>query len=140
MRNIVQEVQNKYSFLNNILKNFWKSWLRSNSTLKWQLQNIKWKNSKAKPGCAYKPTEVIIITTEFYRKHSKISNLQIEQLANVITHGIWIFPSIIATIKLYERSKTSGQFLVSWVYGGALTMLFTVSTFFHCTFYCSNQK
>lgn len=58
MRNVIQEVQNKYSFLDNLLTKFWKSWIKSNLTFKLQLKNIKWKNAKAKPGCAYQPTEV----------------------------------------------------------------------------------
>ena len=56
--NIVQEVQNKYSFLDNLFRSLWKSFIKSNLSLKVQLQNIKWKNPKAKPGCAYQPTEV----------------------------------------------------------------------------------
>lgn len=58
MKSVIQEVQNKYSFLDNLLTNFWKSWIKSNLTVKLQIKNIKWKNVKAKPGCAYKPTEV----------------------------------------------------------------------------------
>lgn len=137
MRNVIQEVQNKYSFLDNLLTNFWKSWTKSNTTFKLQLKNIKWKNKKAEPGCAYKPTEV--------RQMKSIGAvnilfwLQIEQLANVITHGIWIVPAVICANKLFERSKTSSQYLVSWVYGGALTLLFTISTFFHCSCFCDNQ-
>lgn len=65
---------------------------------------------------------------------------QIEQVANVITHGIWILPALFAAIKLFERSSSSNQYLVSWVYGGALCMLFTVSTFFHCSCYCAEHK
>uniref|UniRef100_A0A1L8EDL9 Putative macrophage maturation-associated protein n=1 Tax=Haematobia irritans TaxID=7368 RepID=A0A1L8EDL9_HAEIR len=121
MRNVIQEVQNKYSFLDNLLTNFWKSWTKSNTSFKLQLKNIKWKNKKAEPGCAYKPTEI-------------------EQLANVITHGIWIIPAVVCANKLFERSKSSSQYLVSWIYGGALTLLFTISTFFHCSCFCDNQN
>ncbi|KAM7350224.1 monocyte to macrophage differentiation factor [Cochliomyia hominivorax] len=120
MKSIIQEVQNKYSFLDNLLTNFWKSWIKSNLTFKLQLKNIKWKNEKAKPGCAYKPTEI-------------------EQLANVITHGIWIIPALLCQYKLFERSKSSSQYLVSWVYGSALTLLFTVSSCFHCSCYCTDH-
>ena len=58
MKSVIQEVQNKYSFLDNLLTNFWKSWTKSNLTVKLQIKNIKWKNEKAKPGYAYKPTDV----------------------------------------------------------------------------------
>jgi len=65
---------------------------------------------------------------------------QIEQVANVITHGIWILPAVFAAITLFKRSSSASQYLVSWVYGGALCMLFTVSTFFHCSCYCAEHK
>ncbi|XP_037941040.1 monocyte to macrophage differentiation factor 2 [Teleopsis dalmanni] len=120
MSNIAKEVQNKYSFLNNILTSFWRTWIKSNSSFKAHIKSVNWKNEKPKTGYAYKPTEV-------------------EQLANVLTHGFCIVPSIIAALKLFERSKTPNQYLVSWVYGGALSMLFTISTFFHCSCY-SQQK
>lgn len=121
MNEFMQQVQNKYSFIDNILKNFWKSWIKSNLSLKLELKNIKWKNSRAKPGCAYVPTEI-------------------EQMANCITHGVWVIPSIMAGMSLVERSKTSSQMLVAWVYGTALGLLFCVSTFFHCSFYCDHKK
>ncbi|EDV99653.1 monocyte to macrophage differentiation factor [Drosophila grimshawi] len=121
MNNLVQDIQNRYSFLGNLFSHVWKCIIRSNLKLKLQLRSIQWKNAKAKPGCAYQPTEI-------------------EQVANVITHGIWIVPAVFAVIKLFERSNSSSQYLVSWVYGTALCMVFTVSTFFHCSCYCAEQK
>ncbi|XP_016938797.3 monocyte to macrophage differentiation factor isoform X1 [Drosophila suzukii] len=118
---LMQDLQNKYAFLENLFSKFWKSIIKSNSKLKLQLRNVKWKNAKAKPGCAYQPTEI-------------------EQVANVITHGIWILPAVFAAITLFKRSSSASQYLVSWVYGGALCMLFTVSTFFHCSCYCAEHK
>ncbi|KAL9872452.1 monocyte to macrophage differentiation factor isoform 2-T2 [Glossina fuscipes fuscipes] len=121
MNKIVQEVHNKYSFLNNLLTKLWRSWFKSNITFKLHLRNVRWKNDKATPDCAYQPTKI-------------------EQLANIITHGIWIIPAIVCANKLFERSKNSSQYLVCWVYGGALTMLFIISTFFHCSCFCTNHK
>ncbi|KAH8273444.1 hypothetical protein KR018_001583, partial [Drosophila ironensis] len=118
---LMQDLRKKYYFLEKLFGKFWKSIIRSNATLKLQLRNVQWKNAKARPGCAYQPTEI-------------------EQVANVITHGIWILPAVFAAIKLFERSTSASQYLVSWVYGGALCMLFTVSTFFHCSCYCAEHK
>lgn len=75
-----------------------------------------------------------------YSIQKKKRKKQIEQVANVITHGIWILPAVFAAIKLFERSSSASQYLVAWVYGGALCMLFTVSTFFHCSCYCAEHK
>lgn len=58
MNKIVQEVQNKYSFLNNLLTKLWRSWFKSNITFKLHLRNVRWKNDKATPDCAYQPTKV----------------------------------------------------------------------------------
>lgn len=55
---LMQDLQQKYSFLENLFSKFWKSIIKSNSRLKQQLRNVKWKNAKARPGCAYQPTEV----------------------------------------------------------------------------------
>lgn len=55
---LMQDLQHKYAFLENLFSKFWKSIIKSNSNLKLQLRNVKWKNAKAKPGCAYQPTEV----------------------------------------------------------------------------------
>lgn len=55
---LMQDLQQKYSFLENLFSKFWKSIIKSNSRLKLQLRNVKWKNAKARPGCAYQPTEV----------------------------------------------------------------------------------
>jgi len=73
-------------------------------------------NKKALPQEAYNPTPV-------------------EHAANVITHGIWVIPSILATVKLLERSHNGAQSVSALVYGGTLIFLFSVSTSFHCCFF-----
>lgn len=78
-------------------------------------------NKKALPKEAYCPTPV-------------------EHIANILTHGVWIFPSILATIELFQRSNTSAQLLSALVYGATLIFLFCVSTSFHCVFYCNKQQ
>lgn len=83
--------------------------------------STKWKNERAKGGEAYKPT-------------------QIEHIANIITHGIWVVPSIIFTLELMRRSATNDQFISAAVYGATLIFLFTVSTTFHFVFYCHGHR
>ncbi|XP_053676442.1 monocyte to macrophage differentiation factor [Anopheles nili] len=92
------------------------------TTLPWeQLKSIELKNPRAAPGCAYIPTKV-------------------EHIANIITHGTWVLPSVCAGFILYERSHTSAQTLAAIIYGVALTMLFFVSTCFHCVCYCNHNR
>lgn len=100
-------------------------WLKLRHDLKsvpWkQLRAIKMKNARAAPGCAYIPTKI-------------------EHIANVITHGLWVLPSVYAGLNLFFRSYTGAQMLSAIIYGIALTMLFFVSTFFHCVFYCNRNR
>lgn len=146
MQALMKNMQNRYSFLDNLFRYVWKSIIQFNYKLKLQLRNIRWKNAKAKPGSAYQPTEVgSIYICRMILQYIKVISFypprrQIEQVANVITHGIWIVPAIFAAIKLFERSNSYSQYLVSWVYGTALCMLFTISTFFHCSCYCVENK
>lgn len=86
-----------------------------------QLRHIKWMNKRAAPGCAYIPTEV-------------------EHMANVATHGVWVIPAVWAGLELFWRSSTATHQMVAFVYGTALAMLFTVSTFFHGVFYCKQHR
>ncbi|CAH1188370.1 unnamed protein product [Phyllotreta striolata] len=83
-----------------------------------KLKCIQWMNQPARPQEAYCPTPI-------------------EHVANILTHGIWIIPSITATIELIKRSKDNDQMLSALVYGATLIFLFTVSTLFHCVFYCN---
>lgn len=61
-------------------------------------------------------------------------------MANVVTHGIWIIPAVYCTLQLLWRSDTSSKIFVATVYGVALTLLFFISTFFHCMFYCNRNR
>jgi len=74
----MQDLQNKYAFLENLFSKFWKSIIKSNSKLKLQLRNVKWKNAKAKPGCAYQPTEVSSGLV-FFTPHSLTTHTSIVQ-------------------------------------------------------------
>lgn len=67
-------------------------------------------------------------------------SLQIEHIANVITHGLWIVPAIFAGMQLMWRSDNNTQKWVAIVYGSALTLLFAVSTTFHCVHYCHKNR
>lgn len=64
----------------------------------------------------------------------------VEHIANIITHAIWIFPSILGAIELYRRSESNSQTLSAFVYGFTLISLFSVSTSFHCLFYCHDKR
>lgn len=67
-------------------------------------------------------------------------SFQIEQIANVVTHGIWIIPALCCAIQLLWRSDNTSKIFVAMVYGISLILLFFVSTFFHCAFYCNNNR
>ncbi|XP_055612411.1 monocyte to macrophage differentiation factor 2 [Uranotaenia lowii] len=101
---------------------FWLKLRHDLTSMPWeQLRTVKMKNSRAAPGCAYIPTEV-------------------EHIANVITHGLWVLPSVYGGINLLWRSSSPAQVLAALIYGAALAMLFFVSTFFHCVFYCNRNR
>ncbi|KAK6187120.1 hypothetical protein SNE40_005213 [Patella caerulea] len=81
-------------------------------------------NKRAGPGQAYVPTDV-------------------EHVANVVTHGVWILPSLICGIWMLYLASTSAQYIAALIYGAALWSLFTVSTTFHTISYtgkCSSLK
>lgn len=85
------------------------------------LHDIRWMNEKARPNTAYNPTAI-------------------EHVANVITHGIWVGPSMMAGLALVQRANSWPQYWSAVIYGAALILLFTVSTFFHSVFYCSRNS
>ncbi|XP_017771291.1 PREDICTED: monocyte to macrophage differentiation factor 2 isoform X2 [Nicrophorus vespilloides] len=80
------------------------------------LKEVQWKNQKPKAREAYCPTEI-------------------EHIANVITHGVAIVPSILGTYELCYRSENFAQLISALLYGATLVFLFGVSTCFHCIFY-----
>ncbi|XP_050091235.1 monocyte to macrophage differentiation factor [Anopheles aquasalis] len=101
---------------------FWLKLRHDLRTLPWeQLRAVKLKNPRAARGCAYIPTEV-------------------EHIANVLTHGMWVLPSIYGGFHLYWRSYTVAQTLAAIIYGISLSMLFLVSTCFHCVCYCNHDR
>ncbi|KAL8616050.1 hypothetical protein ACOMHN_064600 [Nucella lapillus] len=70
------------------------------------------KNERAGPGEAYQPTDL-------------------EHIANVITHGAWVLPSLGAMVFMVYLATTDLHLTVAIIYGLALTALFSVSTAFH---------
>ncbi|XP_005094476.1 monocyte to macrophage differentiation factor [Aplysia californica] len=74
------------------------------------------KNRRALPGEQYQPTDV-------------------EHLANVISHGVWILPSFLALCFMVWTSANGLQLTTTLVYGGALVLLFSTSTVFHILSY-----
>nr|CAG4644384.1 EOG090X0FVK [Lepidurus arcticus] len=89
------------------------------SIVEWK--NVQWKNPPAKPNQMYQPTTI-------------------EQIANTITHGMCILPSITATWMMASKSSTPSQFWASVIYGSALIALFSVSTCFHTICLCNCDK
>ncbi|XP_033213115.1 monocyte to macrophage differentiation factor 2 isoform X2 [Belonocnema kinseyi] len=67
--------------------------------------------------------------------HEAYTPTFVEHMANVITHGIWIIPSLVAALELLQRSMSWTQFVSATIYGTSLLLVFTVSTFFHCVHY-----
>jgi monocyte to macrophage differentiation protein len=61
--------------------------------------------------------------------------LQIEHIANIVTHGFWILPAAYAVFILLFKSQNEDQVMVALIYGSSLVCLFCVSTAFHCVFY-----
>ncbi|XP_041363559.1 monocyte to macrophage differentiation factor 2-like [Gigantopelta aegis] len=77
-------------------------------------------NCRAGPGKAYEPTDV-------------------EHLANMISHGIWIIPSLFGLLFMVFLSASDVQLTNAVIYGFALLALFTVSTTFHTISYHSKK-
>lgn len=64
---------------------------------------------------------------------------QIEHIANVISHGIWVIPAVYAAFQLLLRSHSTTQTLAAVIYGVSLSSLFAISTGFHSVFYCQQH-
>ncbi|GFR79240.1 monocyte to macrophage differentiation factor 2 [Elysia marginata] len=76
----------------------------------------RYKNSPPRKGEQYQPTDV-------------------EHLANVITHGMWILPSALALIFMVYMSQSGSQLTTTFLFGFALVLLFSTSTIFHVLSY-----
>ncbi|XP_063444738.1 monocyte to macrophage differentiation factor-like isoform X2 [Mytilus trossulus] len=70
------------------------------------------KNPKAGKGQAYIPTDY-------------------EHIANIVTHGMMIIPSMFGTWWMVCIAKTKLQTFIAWIFGFALISLFTTSSLFH---------
>ncbi|XP_064638264.1 monocyte to macrophage differentiation factor 2-like isoform X2 [Lineus longissimus] len=77
---------------------------------------IQLMNGRAKTGQAYEPTDV-------------------EHIANVVTHGLWIVPSLAGLVYMQLLSDNTREVLIAGIYGLAVLTLFTVSTVFHTISY-----
>ncbi|CAG0885091.1 unnamed protein product [Cyprideis torosa] len=84
----------------------------------------RWMNSPGTASMHYEPTEI-------------------EHVANIVTHGIWIPLAVYQLHTLVEstRSCLPGRVVLSaWLYGVALVLLFAVSTLFHCFSWAGKRK
>uniref|UniRef100_T1J1H7 Monocyte to macrophage differentiation protein n=1 Tax=Strigamia maritima TaxID=126957 RepID=T1J1H7_STRMM len=59
----------------------------------------------------------------------------IEHIANVITHGLCVVPSVLGVTFLSQLASTRNQYVNGMIFGFALVALFSVSTSFHSVFY-----
>ena len=90
-----------------------KLWLQSNLCQATRaLRQSEWKNERPKNNNAYVPT---------MREH----------LANVVTHGVLVVPSLWLSYLMISSASDTTQLFAASVYGAVLTGLFTVSTVFH---------
>lgn len=88
---------------------------RSNNYEKNNVQE-RFMNAPAKRNEAYVPTEI-------------------EHVANIVTHGLLVFPSILGLFFLVYQSSNSPEYISAIIYGLGLIGLFSVSTVFHSVFY-----
>lgn len=79
------------------------------------------KNNPPKPGEAYQPTDV-------------------EQIANIITHGAWVIPSALALMFMVYLATSDLHLTVAVIYGLALLALFSVSTAYHFVSYTGRLR
>merc|ERR1712130_431407 len=90
-----------------------KLWLQSNLCQATRaLRQSEWKNERPKNNNAYVPT---------VREH----------LANVLTHGVLVVPSLWLSYLIISSARDTTQLYAASIYGAVLTGLFTVSTVFH---------
>lgn len=73
-------------------------------------------------------------TASFYQ------STNFEHVANVITHGLFILPSLLGLVFLIQLASNHHQFLNALLYGFALVALFSVSTTYHCVCYVGTCK
>ncbi|XP_067137136.1 monocyte to macrophage differentiation factor isoform X1 [Centruroides vittatus] len=60
---------------------------------------------------------------------------EVEHLANVVTHGLSVLPSLLGLVFLLQQSSGKSQYLTCLIYGLSMVALFSISTFFHSVFY-----
>jgi len=77
-------------------------------------------NSRPRDGKAYMPTDC-------------------EHIANMLTHGLWVLPSLAGLLWMMHLSNGSLQLLITFVYGLSLFSLFAISTAFHALAYCGDR-
>jgi len=63
----------------------------------------------------------------------------LEQLANCVSHGMFIPTSLYLLYKFCVLSKREEDLFNAWVYGVSLIILFSVSTLYHCSCF-TNKK
>ncbi|XP_012271804.1 monocyte to macrophage differentiation factor isoform X2 [Orussus abietinus] len=85
------------------------------------IKEVRWMNPRPCTNEAYSPTTV-------------------EHVANVLTHGIWVMPSLVGMLELMRRSSSWRQLLSACVYGSCLLLVFVVSTTFHSVHYCNRNR
>ncbi|XP_073246179.1 monocyte to macrophage differentiation factor-like [Porites lutea] len=67
------------------------------------------------------------------KKNEAYQPTVIEQTANIITHGMFVFPAVYAVLRLHQNSKklsTTHRFIAE-LYGVSFILVFLISTLFH---------
>lgn len=67
------------------------------------------------------------------KKNEAYQPTTVEQTANIITHGFFVFPAVYAMYLLHQNSQmlSSSHRLIALVYGIAFILIFLISTLFH---------
>ncbi|XP_013784323.1 monocyte to macrophage differentiation factor 2-like isoform X2 [Limulus polyphemus] len=83
---------------------------------------------------SYVPSKRRFMNTPAKRNEAYIPT-EIEHVANIVTHGLWVLPSVLGLFFLVYQSSSSPEYISAIIYGLALIGLFSVSTVFHSVFY-----
>jgi len=67
------------------------------------------------------------------KKNEAYQPTVVEQIANIITHGLFVLPAVYAMYLLHQNSQmlSATHRLIALVYGVAFILIFLISTLFH---------
>lgn len=120
--------------------------LASTCTLRWAwnaidwILRLQWSSRRSYPICWSSAVVDLGNCSRKYMNCKAVGNrayipTELEHIANVITHGLWVIPSLFGFHFLIQRASDRTQYMSALVYGCAIVALFTISTIFHSVFY-----